>query len=123
MGRYGARWGGGGVSGAALEDQQAALEDQQQAAGAHFWRGSLILAMFLWKRKAWMSCVSILGGRRPWRPNICRSNNVKAMPCKKRRSDCWSSKGRCVFKCGRLGRLGGTRGPKRGFGPPRALSL
>lgn len=48
----------------------------------YFSKGSVIFAKFLWKRKAWMSCVSILGGRSPCSPSICRSCSVKAMPWK-----------------------------------------
>lgn len=53
--------------------------------GAYFSKGSVILAKFLWKRKAWMSWVSILGGRSPCKPSICRSCNVKAIPWKQKR--------------------------------------
>lgn len=46
----------------------------------YFSKGSVIFLRFFWKRMAWMSWVSTLGGSRPCIPKICRSCRVKAMP-------------------------------------------
>lgn len=64
---------------------------KQGQRSTYFSKGSVIFAKFLWKRKAWMSCVSILGGRSPCNPSICRSCNVKAIPWKQERWEIISS--------------------------------
>lgn len=64
---------------------------EQGQRSTYFSNGSVIFAKFLWKRKAWMSCVSILGGRSPCSPSICLSCSVKAIPWKQERWEIISS--------------------------------
>lgn len=70
---------------------------KQGQSTAYFSKGSVIFAKFLWKRKAWMSCVSILGGRSPCSPSICRSCNVKAIPWKQERWEIISSSSSSIY--------------------------
>lgn len=70
-----------------LEPKMRALLPCFDTTCVYFSRGSVIFLRLFWKRMAWRSCVSILGGSRPCKPNICRSCKEKAIPWGKAQSD------------------------------------